>query len=731
MKFGHCTKIFIIALVLILSHFFTNPILAEDLPDLINADFTIEMDDATNLNVTVDLSVERFTLTGTGKTYTGSEIQTSLAGTEMMGAVKLAIRLDLLSQLQNIFEKSIIEYSEELPTYSSSVFQDTYKISLNSEYFGLNNSINIYELLNGVLDMGAFVNYSFSFYAKTGWNNSYTINLGDEFIYKVIKGGNLQNDNKEIVWEIKNWDGENPSNIGSLTIASANPSTIPEKEDIKIDFIIDTNNEKSILNEKINFKIVDISSYGILPHFITNLRYVSSDGIRLFIENNMLNWNESFYKKTVEPIKNLSVNIIENSIYNRSVNFNFAWNTSSSIKCFDCYDINNMDSNPPIIAKYYDNEAVIEILDISNRALFGLINSGGIANVSNNDINFGPNLKNIGHPYNITIILPNYILIEEQSPYTWNDTIPFEGYISSNKPPDYKKQEIDTTIEINFKNSDLNLLGFFTGNPELNFAMNIKQNKNLNVTTLPHQFSIPKKIDIKYLNSDAIRLCIQENTFTENKIKDFLEYNRNLFDKHISNIISNLDINSNIKRDVFDSSINYEVNVSNMSGSKPIKTLFDANIIYPMKFNFSVIPPSVFIPEQIFNLKGLKNQTVRYKIYFPKGLDIYITDELNKAEIKETEDQRKYIDIIFSDEEYNLSTQIYCTLKPTALYLISLFMPCIISFIIVMILVIVIILIRKKRKTKRGAPKYEQTAEEDYGSYEENDYYVPPPPGSK
>ena len=114
---------------------------------------------------------------------------------------------------------------------------------------------------------------------------------------------------------------------------------------------------------------------------------------------------------------------------------------------------------------------------------------------------------------------------------------------------------------------------------------------------------------------------------------------------------------------------------------------------------------------------------------FPPGLSIGASDPLNKADVKKTKDGRYYIEITFSASEPDITDVVVsCKMVPSALFIIGVFMPCIISLIITIILVVVIYFIRKKRKGR----KIETTPnQEDIADYEDEDYYVPPPPGSK
>jgi hypothetical protein len=115
---------------------------------------------------------------------------------------------------------------------------------------------------------------------------------------------------------------------------------------------------------------------------------------------------------------------------------------------------------------------------------------------------------------------------------------------------------------------------------------------------------------------------------------------------------------------------------------------------------------------------------------FPNGVDLECSDLSGKSVIKKLEDGRKYIEIYFSPLESELTVDVSCKIIPSLLFIIGVFMPCIISFFITIILIIMILLIRKKRKGRKVTPALTAYEEKDTG-YEGEDYYIPPPPGSK
>lgn len=716
----------IIIVILSLSLIFiSNSVVSEETGDIINTDIRIEMKSGTNLSIETELSVVRFSLEASGTTYTNEDIKNNIDGTETMGAIKYALRSILLSQIRETFKNAEIRPINELPSYQNEKFHDEFQASLSSSFFGMNESINSYELINGILDLGAQVNYSFDLKAEKGWNNTYTINLGGNTDHIIFTNGKANN--KNIEWTVFNWNGEKPSEEAILKVKKSDPTTSPKEEEITLGFELDTRQKQNKFETNINLEVIDITNYSFLPSFITNLDYASSDGIRLFIKNNMIDWSEIVYKKTIKNIVNKIKETIEDNAFNQTLDLVFEYDQSTTSECNTPFELYKMDTEPPIIGNVKDGDIEIKIYDISSRALFGLINTGGTANISKEDINFGKNLDKIGYPYNITIFLPENVLLNGNNEYTWNDTIDFKGIMKSDSTPYYHQEEINSVIEMDIKDSDLNLLGFFTGNPEINLGINVVETKNYNITRLPDEFSLPNEIKIDYLNSDALRLCIKEKVFTEGKLQEFLENIKKSFEQRISNIISNLNVDGNINRNIVDENTEKKVNISNMDSQPPFKTEMYSDAIIPVKYSFSFLPPSFEIPTQSYSFEGIKNQTVIYRIFFPKGVEVILNDSLNKAEIKETKDNREYLEISFSPDEYNLTSDISYKIKLSPMFLVGLFVPCITSFVIVLALIIVIFILRRKGKYKKPTT----VRDEEDSDYKDEEYYVPPPPGSK
>ena len=696
---------------------------ADDNPDsLVDANFDIEFVTGTDLKICVALDVSEITVFG--NTYDSNGIQT-VANDDLqtLGAIKLRLRQLLEEQIELSFEYASITSLNEKPTYENTLFYDEYGISLTSAFFGLNETVNSHDFVNGVLDLDAIVYYAFSFHAESGWNNTYTIVLPEFMKYRSTTGSA---ENNRIQWEVENREGGHPELSAELSIQLTDPST-PRltEDDIHLKFELDTSNINSIaLKTTILAEKVDMREYDILPDFVNELNFISSDGIRLFIDNGLLSWDD-LYLRTIKPIEQNTISTIEASSFNQTLEMSFAWNPETTTNCSVSYNITSMDDDPPIKAELIDEDVNLIICDMSSRAFFGLVSAGAIANISADDINFGEGLDEIGHPYDVFLHLPNNISLEGKNIYSWNLSTPISGeFVSDLRPiPEYSKEEIDTFIEIEISKMDLDIPSFFSGKTKLTATSCIKENNYVYVTIFPQEFKISEKVDLTYLNSDAFRLCTEESVFNEEDINVYLTNKKDVFEMRHSDVLNNLKIKGIVDKDAFYDSLNWDGDISNMDNVVPVVVSTYAHNIYSIDFNLSFWPPEISISNQTFNLKGIESQSVTYRIIFPKGISVNARDALNESMIKgKTNDGREYVELSFDPDEF---AEIYVFLGEigaSPVYVLGLFLPCILSLVFVVILIIVVYLIRKKR---RGGKIIQKDTEST--GYEDQEYYVPPP----
>ena len=699
----------------------------EDIENKVEAEFNIEFKSATDLKISVTADVSKIYLEALETSYTGGEI-TSIANTNpsRMSIIKYALKGMTKNQIKQTFGN--VTVTDDLPAYENDLFYDEFDVNLTSAFFGMNETVNAHDFINGVLDMDAVISYSFNLQAEPGWNNTYIFNLGDSLHYDYVNTGSKSWNKAE--WKVTNGIGNQPYTTAELRLNKTEPTTYGlEAENISLEFELDSSNvEATSLATNVLIESADIQEYNVLPSFIDNLQFMPADGFRLLVDNGLITWDDA-YEKTVKPVEEKIKIAIENSSFNQTMDLIISWDNTTT-DCTVPYDIYNMDNEPLLRAILTDSNVDLKICDISNRAMFGLINAGAEANISEEDINFGDNLNNIGYDYNATLFLPEKMYLDGKNVYKWDENVSVSGEFKSDNAVSYNSEKKDTVIEIEVESTDLNLLSFLTGKTELTFGMYLNENRNYNVTNIAEVFSLPEKIVLSYLNSDAFRLCVEEDVFSEDDVSDFLKDEKQLFEDRLVNILSSLDVRGKgqLNRDVFDESLRtWDGNISKMDADTTIKINSYAHCSQQVSFDLAFLPPRFDIPRQSFNFTGISGHNVTYRMIFPEGMSLDVRDPLNKAKVKTRDDGREYLEISFNESEFNLTDIVSCKITLSALFITGIFMPCIISIIITILLVIVIYIVRRKRKRVRG----EVVEEEDLSGYEDEDYYVPPPPGPK
>lgn len=720
--------------------------------DEIKTYFIFEFDTPTCLNLSVSINVTKIT-TSYGE-HDRSDIEKFWENITIphdeRGAIRQKLWDGLEKQLDTLFfdpGQVKIEVVKNL-SYNITIreFTANFILNLTPSFFGIENVSDIDKLMTGLLDknMEIIVKYSFNFNAEISWNNYFIFDLTSSPYTTTeqtsrIDGMKFSN----VEFQKNNLKGEKTiSEKINIFLKNNDIVDYKEKENIFLNYQLNSSNvDNNFLKILMNFKTVNIMNYDI-PDFIAYKRIIPADGIRLLVDYNIISW-EDFKQNTIIPIKERIIEYIENSTFNQKLNLSFEWDKSTTSECprLEKYDIYNMNIGPAIKATYSDKKINITIFNISSKAFFGLINAGAQADINKEDINFGENLEEIHPEFNITFCLPKNMTLNDENPYEANKDKPIEGEVASEKQNIFNEEKKETIIEIDLQNPSLNVLSFVTGKTELEFDAIIKEYRSYYVLDIKNQseyFPIPEKIILDYLCADAFRLSVQENVFSDENMNSFLSNEKNIFTQRTAGLWPGLNIvkKANIDRNSFDSSIySEEINIFEMDEYPAIKVNNYAEIVKPIKFDLGIIPPSFKIEEQEFNIKGIEGHNVTYRIIFPKGIDIEVKTILDKDMIiRETSDGRKILEISYNSSEQNLSSIIYCNLEASGFFVLGIFLPCILTFIVAIILVILIILMRRKKGKGSIKNFFKRKSKKDdfeEGSFEDEEYYVPPPPDSK
>ncbi|MEM0492617.1 MAG: hypothetical protein QXS02_01465 [Candidatus Thermoplasmatota archaeon] len=697
------------------------------------ANFDILFKTGTELLINVTISVNSIT---TDATYTKEDIK-KIQDPYAIGAIEYALYLDLRDQITNMFRNdTILNFTR--PRYINEYFRESLNVKLSNSFFKLNNTINVESFINGMLDVDAIILYTFDFQASSGWNNTFQIILPESMTYHSTNG---RVNNRIIIWELYNYDGKKPNLKGTLSLKYTKPTTPKsETENITLNFILDTSSiQKNKLNVMINTYSINIKPYNILPNVISNVEVVPSDCIRLLVENHILSW-ENIYQRTIKTIEDKTQKALEISSLNQTVTLSFKWDASTTTNCSDPYKTNSMDNEPQIIATLTDDDVDIRFMGITSRGFYGLINAGAFADIKKGDLNFGDKLETIGYPYTCKLILPQGISVNNKNIYEWGMNDNITGSFTSDKAPTYSTEEKQVSVDIHLTKMDLNIQSFIIGKKELTTPIQSRETVEIHVTTIPEGIKLPERIYITHLNSDALRLCIEEKIFTETQIDILLESYKQLFEQRINKIIPNVKTTGYIDKNIFNESLQWDGDISKMDSKNPVKISSYSNSICNIPFNLSLYPSSFNITNHEFTLYGLEESSITYRIIYPLGIKITVEDTEQKNIITgETENGEQYIQLSFKPKECLEGDRITCRLEASTIFLLGTFLPCIISIILFIILIIVLILLSRRRggllrSLKRGRVKKAKERktvkmeEEPESEEEPPEYYIPPPP---
>ena len=715
--------LYVLVLSLICSGVFTAVCGTSDSDTLVSAVFDIAFISGTQLSIDISVTPQKLI---TDKVYFSSDI--IHASSEELGALKYAVFLMLRDQLDFLFKGASLD-NFSMPVHQSGQFFESLDVTLHSAFFNMNASVAAGEFINGFLDMGATISYIFPFSSENGWNNSYNIFLPSDVILDSANTVDVSDDGAILSWHVSNWDGGNSNDEGRLSFRERAPSSYSLHEEIQIEFNIDcTAPSKVMLASHILGRTLSIASYEILPDFITNIEFLPSDGIRLLIKNHLLSWGD-IYQNTFLPIKDHVTEIVENSSFNQEYGAFFYWDEKTTDNASPSFEVTMMDVHPPITAVLLDEDVSLSILDIPARAFFGLVNAGGQAQVNTQDINFGAELKDLAYPYNITIVFPAKITLNGFNVFTWGNISGFSGNFSSQSISQdaFTDEHVEEYITVDISKMDLNIFSVFSGSLEMNTAVSLTTDEYYYKGALPNQFSLPEKMQLPLINADAFRLCIEESIFTPMQITEYFTDKKDKFVERFGGIIPAIELSGVLDENEFFRSLEWDNDISSMDALTPIRISLLSKSLYPIDLNVSIFPPSLAIENQTFNLIGFPNKTVTYTLIFPKGVSIEHSDVSNTGvHTDENTDGRHFIEYTIPASSYDTSLTISCQLTASPLYVLSIMLPLILSFVLVIILIALMYFFKKRKR--RGKPYYRPPPAQEYI---DQDDYLPQPPAPR
>jgi hypothetical protein len=722
----------ILVFVLLSCVFVSQTTAAPAIDSQVDATITCQFESGSQLSVHAQMLVNKITVFD--HMYDRQAIEAlSSSDPYVMGAIMFRLHESLKTQINSAFKDAQIDTVNKKPEYAVPYFTDDFRVNLTPLFFAYMKPMNLTNFISGVFDMGAVVSYHFNLTADPGWNSTYLYALPASLTLDFANTPLVNAENNQVQWVVKNWDGSAAPAVAAVSLRAKNPATpSKETEDIYVAFALDLRDAQDVsLTETVSARDINVRNYVTFPSFVTGLHILPADGVRLCIDNGLLSWNDVL-NNTIQPIEQHITPILENSSFNQTLQFSFSWNASSTTNCSTPYNLTHMDSTPAVQATFKDPLVHLSLYGMPARAFFGLVNAGATAGLSSSDMNFGPGLETIPWPTTFLLRLPANITLDGKNMYTWNRTKPLSGAFSSTVQPNppYTSEQTSTLIVIDIAKMDLNIGSVFTGKTELTASTKIREDDLLSVIRWPSEFPRSPKINLTFLNADAFRLCTEEQVFNGPSLDLFLSEKKDVFQQRASGIIQGLSVKASTDRKAFSDSLLWDGDISAMDALVPVVVSSYASQVYSIGFTMSLWPATLTVQPQQFGIQGLGNESVTYRFIFPKGISVNASDSSGTAvNTGKTQDGRDYVELVSNTG--NQTSTLTCVLNASPVYVLGIFLPCLLVFALLIILIVIIFLIRKKRGGLRRGKKKLFAPEDNEPADDLPDYYVPPPPSSK
>ena len=405
------------------------------------------------------------------------------------------------------------------------------------------NIKSLIDLIAGSLRMGAKVTTDLKLIADPGHKMNYVFKVEkyDEWTEQyqdqlTIAHESVSSKNKESVkFTLDNLNNLYPSvsyiNGLVLRAKSANRQT---KEIIRYDFNLNLNDLDKL---QINKSTVTLNSLQIresmfkLPSNISELYFLSSDGIRLYLDNGLLNLDD-IERGLVDEFSRLEKQFAKafNTTTPLTLNKNWSMTTLTGLQplyhLYDTSSMNRMGSERPIIC-YLSTTGVSNINLFGNAtptAVTGLLNSGAKAEL---DLYIS-----VPYTYTYDLTLPRGLRFKDIASKTPNGSATVGSGLTyqlkpiqlknlrllAQNPAIYTSSKANVTIEIDIQEVDILSLSEYLATVKI--KANGVLNHIRNERGSEFDKALPKGMTLDFYNSDALRLVYTEGLLDLEEIED-------------------------------------------------------------------------------------------------------------------------------------------------------------------------------------------------------------------
>lgn len=684
-----------------------NPVNAYDSKiSWMDTDFVFEFSNGTYLNFRIKVDVHNLTVFG--RIYGADELRELPVGA---GAASAAIYEYLSDILEKVFhgckvnldipnpDSSTLNIPKDSDIYNPPItFYTGGNVSINNAFFG-SDFINVHDLVDGLLDVGAKIRYDFGFVAPPFWNVTYIFRLPTYISIKEVYRGITSIDGREVKWEINNWKNRNEGvKEGYVILREVSPSYYVDREIIDTNITFDLSKiDSAYIDSCLNIRSLYVSDIVSFPSFIEGVEILPSDGVRLLLMNGLIHMD-----KLQELTRNKWSYLIEdlNKALGKNLTFSMYMDNNTTINCPLPYNTSHMDTDPPIIIK---GLAQIEKLfdNLSTRAVIGTVYSGGKVSINRDLID----LDRLRYPFEAKMVLPY------GSNYTWNSSRKLNVTLSYDMAPKYTTERKERIVEINVKDINLDLLDMLSGKGNVVDSIDIRDNLLIYRIRSSNLLSLPSWIEMDIMDSDLFRLFVEEGIL-DIELRHFIDERLNISKDLLKLVAKQGELKVYLDEMRFKSSLEWDKNIRNMDDQKPINISFFSITNRKSKFSFSLFPFSLTIVNESFDCFSTPGENITYIIVFPKGAELYFNDSLSRSRRIVLDDGRECIEVSFSSNDGLTSTTVYYSLKLSPLITLLVFLPIFVMIIIIIIIVGIIIITLRRRRLRPKAPERIEISDE-------------------
>ncbi len=500
--------------------------------------------------VSIDAEFKIYKVEIGGMNFTADDIRNSPDTDEIME--------NLSSEMGDIFNDSVSSaFPEENKDFHSSTYDvgsspgpvnvychaDVYLLKSSFGFDESNDQLDLSDLIYGTTKMGASISKDINLKVKPGHNSTYRINVPEPFITTSTDTWGRWSDYNHTfddgkartsTWIYNNSEGSRDISLSrTINITDEDPLDLKE-ERVNATSFLDMNSFENVdITDTINLYTLDITDYNkegteqpLLPSSVTGLEVITSDGIRLMLDNGLTNLQEIKNRSLNETMESFEQSI--ENIFGEKPDLRFEWDMGT----VSGYDVDHMTSSPPIRCYFNTTEPVgftNSKMDIPQKAdLDEVINE-----ILKLDAIVNPEFYMIiqdGMYFTLNILAPYNVMFkdsEQQSSgrYLYHKEIDNR---EGNNPLPYFSLNISWSGTVRKYNSedigadiDLDMMSF--DNIPMNISMELT---SIKVSRYDKEFTVPSTVrNLNYIDGNFIRVAVRNDIFDLSTI-----YNKSIKD---------------------------------------------------------------------------------------------------------------------------------------------------------------------------------------------------------